>query len=350
MTATRVAVNGFGRIGRSFVRAALQRPGLVDVVAVNDTNDPEMLAYLLEYDTVQGTIVAPVELSGDELGVGPLVMALCRERDPARLPWDRLGIDVVVESTGQFTVAALAAEHLQAGARRVVISAPATGADFTACMGVNHTQYDPARHVIVSNASCTTNCLATMVHVLHSRFGIVDGFMSTVHAYTNDQNLLDLPHRGHTRDLRRARAAAQNIVPSSTGAAHAIGQVLPELDGRLEGIAFRVPVACGSVTDLVCTLEHSATRDDINGAFLPPRPRSRHGILDVTHRPLVSADIVGRPQSCIFSACDTIARGTRVKVLGWYDNEWGYANRLLELTALMGEAAPQTSRGATATA
>ncbi len=215
-------------------------------------------------------------------------------------------------------------------------------------MGVNHHRFDPARHVVVSNASCTTNCPAAMAFVLHERFGIVDGFMSTVHAYTNDQNLLDLPHRGHTRDFRRARAAAQNIVPSTTGAARAIGLVRPELAGRLEGMAFRVPVACGSVTDLVCTLERTVTRDEVNDAFIAAaaHPRFR-GIVDVTHLPLVSADIVGRPQSCVFSACDTMVNGTRVKVIGWYDNEWGYANRLLELAAFIGNTADRIPIAAT---
>lgn len=333
----RVAINGFGRIGRSFVRAALDRPDLVDVVAVNDTNDADMLGYLLEHDTVHGSLAATPELVDSHLKIGRLSLALSHEPDPARLPWGQLGVDVVIESTGRFTMADEAARHLAAGARRVVITAPATGADLTICMGVNHDRFDPGRHRVVSNASCTTNCLAAMAHVLHQRFGIVDGFMSTVHAYTNDQNLLDLPHRGHTRDLRRARAAAQNIVPSTTGAARAIGQVLPELDGRLEGLAFRVPVACGSVVDLVCTVRRAVSCDEVNDAFAvaAAEPRFR-GILATTRVPLVSADIVGRPHSCVFSAYDTMARDTRVKVLGWYDNEWGYANRLLELAALMG--------------
>ncbi len=333
----RVAINGFGRIGRSFVRAALGRPGQVAVVAVNDTNDPAMLAYLLEHDTVHGAMSTPVALDGDGIRVGSDVMALSHEPDPTRLPWDALDIDVVVESTGRFTMADEAAGHLQAGARRVIISAPATGADLTVCMGVNDHCFDPVVHTVVSNASCTTNCLAAMAHVLHDCFGVLDGFMSTVHAYTNDQNLLDLPHRGHTRDLRRSRAAAQNIVPSTTGAARAIGDVLPALAGRLDGMAFRVPVACGSVTDLVCTLEQSASVDDVNGAFRTAAAQPRFdGILEVTDVPMVSSDIVGRPQSCILSACDTMTHGARVKVIGWYDNEWGYANRLLELASLMG--------------
>jgi glyceraldehyde 3-phosphate dehydrogenase (phosphorylating) len=334
---TRVAVNGFGRIGRSLVRAALGRPDTVEIVAVNDTNDAETLAYLLEHDTVHGPLATPPELADGHLKVGPLVLALSHEPDPRRLDWDELEVDVVIESTGRFTMADDAARHVTAGARRAVISAPSTGADLTVCMGVNHDRFDPARHVVVSNASCTTNCLAAMVSVLHERFGIVDGFVSTVHAYTNDQNLLDLPYRGHTRDLRRSRAAAQNIVPSTTGAARAIGEVLPDLAGRLDGMAFRVPVACGSVTDLVCTLERPTDRDEVNETFVAAaaQPRFR-GILAVTQAPLVSADIVGKPQSCIVSACDTMVHGTRVKVLGWYDNEWGYAHRLLEVAALVG--------------
>jgi glyceraldehyde 3-phosphate dehydrogenase (phosphorylating) len=286
---------------------------------------------------VHGPLATAPELVDGHLKVGRLVLALSHEPDPVLLLWDELGVDVVIESTGRFTMADPAAGHVTAGARRVVISAPATGADLTVCMGVNHDRFDPARHVVVSNASCTTNCLAAMVHVLHERFGIVDGFMSTVHAYTNDQNLLDLPYRGHTRDLRRSRAAAQNIVPSTTGAARAIGQVLPDLAGRLDGMAFRVPVACGSVTDLVCTLDHSTTRDEVNEAFAGAAADPRfQGILAVAQSPLVSTDIVGKPHSCVFSACDTMVRGTRAKVLGWYDNEWGYAHRLLEVAGLLG--------------
>jgi glyceraldehyde 3-phosphate dehydrogenase len=237
---TRVAVNGFGRIGRGFVRAVTARPGIVDVVAVNDTNDTDILAYLLEHDTVHGQFPVDVAARGDLLALGDCEIVLTHEPDPADLPWHELDVDVVIEATGRFTHADSAASHLKAGARRVVISAPATGADITICMGVNHRRFDPDRHTVVSNASCTTNCLAVLALVLHRNFGLLDGFMSTVHAYTNDQNLLDLPHRGHTRDLRRARAAAQNIVPSTTGAARAIGEVLPELAGRLDGMAFRL--------------------------------------------------------------------------------------------------------------
>ena len=296
-----------------------------------------MLAYLLEHDTVHGPISVPVGLGPGALLVGGDRLVLTNERNPAELPWQALDVDVVVESTGWFTMADEAAAHIDAGAGRVIISAPATGADLTVCMGVNHDRFDPDRHRILSNASCTTNCLAAMVAVLHERYEVLDGFMSTVHAYTNDQNLLDLPHRGHTRDLRRARAAAQNIVPSSTGAARAIGEVMPELAGRLDGMAFRVPVACGSVTDLVCTLGRPVTRTELNETFAEAAAEARFaGILGVTDVPIVSADIVGRAYSCLFSACDTMTNGNRVKVLGWYDNEWGYSNRLLELAALIG--------------
>ena len=337
MPVVRVAVNGFGRIGRCFMRASLCRPGTVEVVAVNDTNEPDMLAYLLEHDTVQGLLRFPVTVEPGALVVGTDRVTVTRKRDPAKLPWGELGIDVVIESTGRFTMADEAAAHLEAGAGRVIISAPATGADLTVCMGVNHDRFDPERHRIVSNASCTTNCLAAMVYVLHDRFELLDGFMSTVHAYTNDQNLLDLPHRGHTRDLRRGRAAAQNIVPSSTGAARAIGEVLPELAGRLDGMAFRVPVACGSVTDLVATLGRPVTNHEVGEAFAAAAAEPRFaGILGVTDRPIVSSDIIGQSYSCLFSTCDTMTNASRVKVLGWYDNEWGYSNRLLELAALIG--------------
>jgi glyceraldehyde 3-phosphate dehydrogenase len=283
---TRVAINGFGRIGRNVVRAALERPDLVEIVAVNDTNDRETLAYLLEYDTIHGALATAPELVDGHLKVGPIALRLSHEPDPGRLAWDELDVDVVIESTGRFTIADAAARHIAAGARRVVISAPATGADLTVCMGVNHERLDPGCHVVVSNASCTTNCLAAMVQVLHERFGIVDGFMSAVHAYTNDQSLLDLPYRGHTRDVRRSRAAAENIVPSTTGAARVIGDVIPELAGRLDGIAFRVPVACGSVTDLVCTIERPTDRDEVNEAFAAAAAEPRlTGILAITHTP-----------------------------------------------------------------
>lgn len=336
----RVAVNGFGRIGRLFVRAAIARESPLEIVAVNDVNDASMLAYLLEYDTVHGRL-GDVFLVDDHLQVGRHCPEILRERDPDKLPWDRFQPDVVIEATGRLTMRDEAAGHLRAGAGTVIISAPATGADLTVCVGVNDDQYDPARHRVLSNASCTTNCLASLAFVLHRRFGITAGFMTTVHAYTNDQNLLDLPHRGHTRDLRRARAAGQNIVPSTTGAARSIGAVIPELDGRLEGVAVRVPVADGSLTDLVCHLERPATVDDVVQAFAEAAEEPRFaGVLAVTAAPLVSSDIVGDAHSCIFSACDTVASGDHVKVFGWYDNEWAYANRLVDLAELVAGCGP----------
>ncbi|MFP5328159.1 MAG: type I glyceraldehyde-3-phosphate dehydrogenase [Acidimicrobiia bacterium] len=335
MTA-RVAINGFGRIGRSFLRACLERGSGLEIVAVNDTNDTKTLAYLLEYDTVHGHLGMTVEADDGHLSVGGNRIPVFHERDPAKLRWDELGITAVIESTGHFTMAAEASRHLAAGAERVVISAPATGADITICMGVNDGDFDADLHHIVSNASCTTNCLAVMASILHRSFGIDSGFMTTVHAYTNDQNLLDLPHRGVTRDLRRTRAAAQNIVPSTTGAARSIGEVIPELRGRMDGVAIRVPVACGSLVDLVCHLGVHAGVEDVNAAFREAAESSRYaGVLSVAERPLVSSDIVGDASSCIFSACDTMTRGGDVKVFGWYDNEWGYSNRLVEVTELL---------------
>ena len=337
----RVAINGFGRIGRNVFRAALDRQNGVEIVAVNDVNDPAMLAYLLEFDTVRGHLPMPVELINDRLKVGDSTVVVSGEREPLRLPWEDLGIDVVVESTGHFTVRDEAARHLEAGAGRVIISAPATGADITICMGVNEDRFHPQHHQVISNASCTTNCLAPMALVLHQCFGIESGFMTTIHAYTNDQKLVDLPHRGHTRDQRRARAAAQNIVPSTTGAAVAIGEVIPELRGLLDGMAVRVPVPDGSLTDLVCTLAEPVSIEQVNGAFaLAALDDRMGGILEITERPLVSSDILGNSHSCVVSACDTMARGRHVKTLAWYDNEWAYANRLLDLAAYIHAASP----------
>ena len=333
-SAARVAINGFGRIGRNVFRAVLERPDSIDIVAVNDVNDPEMLAYLLEFDTVRGHLPQRVELVGNRLRVGGSTVHLSGEREPLRLPWNDLGIDVVVEATGHFTVGGDARRHIEAGAGLVVISAPATGADITICMGVNEDRFDPRHHAVISNASCTTNCLAPMALVLHQRFGIESAFMTTIHAYTNDQKLVDLPHRGHTRDQRRARAAAQNIVPSTTGAAVAIGEVIPDLSGLLDGMAVRVPVPDGSLTDLVCTLAEPVTIEQVNGAFMEAALADRlGGILAVTYRPLVSSDILGNSHSCVISACDTMARGRHVKTLAWYDNEWAYAHRLVDLSA-----------------
>ena len=334
---TRVAINGFGRIGRMFLRAVLVRGAAIELVAVNDVNEPDMLAYLLEFDTVHGRLASPVASTEHTLTVGVHELSLWRERDPVDLPWAELEIDVVIECTGAFTMRDDAERHLKAGARRVVISAPATGADLTVCMGVNEDMYDPGHDFVISNASCTTNCLAPMIDVLHRAFGVRSAFMTTVHAYTNDQNLLDLPHRGHTRDLRRSRAAAQNIVPSTTGAARAINDIIPELAGRVDGVALRVPVADASIVDLVCDLDRVASIDAINDAFADAAATERfRGVLGVTDRPLVSSDIVGRPESCTFSAPDTMVQRRHSKVFGWYDNEWGYANRLVDVVELVG--------------
>jgi glyceraldehyde 3-phosphate dehydrogenase len=323
----RVAINGFGRIGRNFFRAARARRAGFEVVAVNDITDPATLAHLLRYDSTFGVLDGEVRATDAGLSVDGREIRVTAERDPAALPWRELGVQVVVESTGLFTEREKAARHLEAGARKVVISAPAKGEDITIVMGVNDGDYDPARHHVVSNASCTTNCVVPMAKVLHDAFGIVRGFMTTCHAYTNDQNLLDLPHK----DLRRARAAAINIVPSSTGAAKATALAMPEMKGRLDGIALRVPVPDGSITDLVCVLEREATVAEVNRAFAEAAESSLKGILQYTEDPIVSSDIVGNPHSCIFDALSTMANGTLVKVLGWYDNEWGYSNRLVDL-------------------
>jgi glyceraldehyde 3-phosphate dehydrogenase len=322
----RVAINGFGRIGRNFVRAMLARNAEVDLVAVNDLSEADALVHLLNFDTVHGPLATPSHAVGSTMVIGDAKVALLAERQPAALPWAKLGVDIVIESTGRFTDRAGAAEHLAAGAGRVVVSAPATDADLTVCVGVNEGAFVPAEHRVISNASCTTNCLAPMAKVLQDRFGIRSGYVTTVHAYTNDQNLLDLVHR----DPRRGRSAAQNITPSSTGAARAIGLVLPELAGKLDGLALRVPVPDGSVTDLVCALDEAPSVEELNAAFAEAAT-TMAGVLQYTELPLVSSDIIGNPHSCVFSAIDTMVGPDLVKVLGWYDNEWGYANRLLDL-------------------
>ncbi len=324
----KVGINGFGRIGRNFLRAVLSRGADVDVVAVNDITDAKTLAHLLKYDSVLGVLEADVKTSDDGISVDGQAFKVLAVRNPADLPWGELGVDVVVESTGLFTSRDKAAAHLEAGAQRVIISAPATEPDATFVLGVNDATFDPATHQVISNASCTTNCAAPLVSVLHEAFGVESGFMTTVHAYTNDQSILDLPHK----DLRRARAAALNIIPTSTGAARAIGLVLPELKGKLDGIALRVPVPDGSITDFVATLGREVTKDEVNEAFREAAASARwQGILRYTEDPIVSSDIVGDPHSCIFDALPTIAMGNQVKVLGWYDNEWGYSNRLVDL-------------------
>jgi glyceraldehyde 3-phosphate dehydrogenase len=335
----RVGINGFGRIGRNFWRAvnagAASASG-IEIVAANDLGDLQTCAHLLRYDTVLGPLAAEVTADGDSIRVGSQVIRMLAEKDPAALPWGDLGVDVVIESTGRFTKAADARKHLDGGARKVIISAPATGEDITIVMGVNDDAYDPQTHDIISNASCTTNCVAPMAKVLHDSFGIAGGFMTTIHAYTSDQVLQDFPHR----DLRRARAAAQNIIPTSTGAAKATALVLPQLKGKLDGISMRVPVIDGSVTDLVVRLEREAGIAEVNAAFQAAAEGSLKGYLHYTSDPIVSSDIVGTPWSCVFDSKLTMASSDQVKVIGWYDNEWGYSNRLADLAALVGARLP----------
>jgi glyceraldehyde 3-phosphate dehydrogenase len=340
MTA-RVGINGFGRIGRSFARVLLDREPLVgiEVVAVNDPNaDNETLAFLLEHDSVSGSLGIEIEPTATGLTVGSHDIAVMSCAEPRYIPWDTYGIDVVVEASGHFRSRAAAVTHLAAGARRVVVSAPGKDMDLTVCIGVNDDAYDPAVHTVVSNASCTTNCLAPMARVLDEHFGIQQGFMTTVHAYTSDQALLDQPRasRSGKPDLRRMRAAAVSIVPTSTGASRVVGDVLPHLAGRFDGIALRVPVPDGSIVDLVATLDRDATVEQVNAAFAESVDDKRYrGVIEYTDQPFVSHDILGNPASCVFSARDTMASGRMVKVLGWYDNEWGYANRLVDLVELM---------------
>jgi glyceraldehyde 3-phosphate dehydrogenase (phosphorylating) len=335
----RVGINGFGRIGRNFLRAAHAQGADMEIVGVNDLTDAATNAHLLRYDSTYGRLDEPVTVEGDELVVGGQRIKVLSERDPKALPWADLGAEVVLESTGRFTNREGAASHIEAGAERVVISAPATGVDATFVIGVNDDTFDPARHVVVSNASCTTNCFVPMVKVLDDAFGIRSGLMTTVHAYTNDQNLLDLTHR----DLRRARAAAQNIIPASTGAARATGQVLESMQGRLDGAALRVPVPDGSITDFTAVVGGSVTVDQVNDAY---RAAADHGpmaeVLVYTEDPIVSSDIVGSPASCTFDAKLTMVMpidqaSTLVKVQGWYDNEWGYSNRLVDLVLIVGQ-------------
>ncbi|MFM7718858.1 MAG: type I glyceraldehyde-3-phosphate dehydrogenase [Actinomycetota bacterium] len=330
--AVRVGINGFGRIGRNFLRAARQQGRDYDLVAVNDLTDAKTLAHLLRYDSVLGRYPGEVAVDGTDLVVDGDRLRVFAERDPANLPWGELGADIVIESTGRFTNREDADKHLAAGARTVIISAPAKGEDLTVVLGVNDDRYDPAAHAALSNASCTTNCIAPMAKVLDDAFGLRQGFMTTIHAYTNDQQILDLPHA----DLRRARAAALNIIPTSTGAAKATALVLPHLKGRLDGIAMRVPVPDGSVTDLVATLERPASVEEVNAAFRAAATSGPlAGKLVYTEDPIVSSDIVGSPASCTFDALSTMAMGDTVKVVGWYDNEWGYSNRLVDLVDLV---------------
>jgi glyceraldehyde 3-phosphate dehydrogenase len=328
----RVGINGFGRIGRNFFRAVLDQRADVEIVGVNDLTDNKTLAHLLKYDSLLGKLDADVTYDDESISVNGKRINTQAERDPAALGWGELGVDVVIESTGRFTKADDARKHIEAGAKKVIISAPAKGEDITIVMGVNDDKYDAGSHNIISNASCTTNCVAPMAKVLLENFGINKGLMTTIHAYTNDQVILDFPHS----DLRRARAAAINIIPTTTGAAKATSLVIPELKGKLDGIAMRVPVPTGSVTDLVLELGREATKDEINDAFKAAAEGPLKGYLYYTEDPIVSSDIANTPPSCTFDASLTMAQGNQAKVVGWYDNEWGYSNRLVDLVKLVG--------------
>ena len=329
---SKFGINGFGRIGRNVLRAMSQAQ-VEEIAAINDLTDTKTLAHLLKWDSVHGKFDGEIGHDAENIVVRGHAIKILKERDPGNLPWGKLGVDVVCESTGFFTARDKAELHItKGGAKRVLISAPAKGPDATLVLGVNDDVYDPAKHTVVSNASCTTNCLAPMVKVLNDTFGIEAGFMSTIHSYTNDQRILDLPHE----DLRRARAAAMNIIPSSTGAAKAIGEVIPELKGKLNGGAFRVPTPCGSVTDFTATLKNSATVQAVNEAFKQAADGKMRGVLEYTDEPLVLQDIVDNPHSCIFDSELTMTLGERfVKVVGWYDNEWGYSNRCVQLMELL---------------
>ena len=328
----KVGINGFGRIGRNFFRAALTQKADIEIVGVNDLTDIATLAHLLKYDSILGRFGLPVSFTANSITVDGKTFVVTAERDPANLPWAKLGADVVVESTGHFTKAADAGKHIAAGAKKVIISAPASDEDVTIVMGVNHNDYDASKHHIISNASCTTNCLAPMAKVLVEEFGVVKGLMTTIHAYTNDQVILDFPHK----DLRRARAAATNLIPTTTGAAKAISLVIPSLKGKLDGYAMRVPVPTGSATDLTVELGREVTKAEVNAAMKKWADGPLKGFLTYTEDPIVSSDIVTDPASCIFDASLTIVIGNTVKVLGWYDNEWGYSNRLVDLIQHVG--------------
>ena len=328
---TRIGINGFGRIGRNYLRAALAQNSDLEIIAVNDLSDPKSLAHLLKYDSVGGRLDAAVSVDGDSIVVNGKSIKVLAERDPAKIDWAELCVEVVIESTGFFTNADDARKHIQAGAKKVIISAPATGEDATFVIGVNEHLYEPENHHVISNASCTTNCLAPLAKVFMDNFGIKNGLMTTIHAYTADQNLQDGPHQ----DLRRARAAAINIVPSSTGAAKAIGIVIPELKGKLDGFALRVPIPTGSITDLTLVSEKTVTVEEINAAYKKAAEGELKGILMYTEDPIVSSDIVGDPHSSIYDSGLVRVIDNTVKLSSWYDNEWGYSNRLVELTALV---------------
>ena len=338
MAKAKVGINGFGRIGRNFFRAHLERGGDFDVVAANDLGDAKTMAHLLKHDSVLGRLEEDVEVGDGSITVGKHEIQLLSEKDPKDLPWSDLGVDIVLESTGFFTKREGAAAHLDAGAAKVVISAPATDPDVTIVLGVNDGDYDPETHRIISNASCTTNCVAPMAKVLHDAFRIEQGFMTTIHAYTADQRLQDLPHK----DLRRARAAALNLIPTSTGAAKAIGVVMPDLKGKVDGMSMRAPVPDGSVVDLVVLVGRETTTEEVNERFRAASASGPlEGLLEYSDEPLVSQDIVGSPSSCIFDSELTMVNGALVKVFGWYDNEWGYSCRLVDLVSRMGATLPQ---------
>jgi glyceraldehyde 3-phosphate dehydrogenase len=329
----KVAINGFGRIGRNFLRATLKNDIDLDIVAVNDLTDTTALAMLLKYDSVHGRFDGTVEVDGDSIVVNGKAIKVLSERDPADLPWSELGVEVVVESTGFFTQRDAAAKHLAAGAKKVIISAPAKGEDKTIVMGANEDEYDPAAHDVISMASCTTNSVVPMAKVIHDAFGIEQGLMTTIHAYTGDQRIHDAPHK----DPRRARAAAISMVPTTTGAAAAASLALPEMKGRLDGYAMRVPVPSGSATDLTLMLSKEVTKEELNAAVKAAADGPLQGILEYTEDPIVSVDIIGNPHSCIFDSGVTIAAGKMVKVLGWYDNEMGYSTRLADFTKFVGD-------------
>ena len=333
----KVGINGFGRIGRNTFRVAAKDPN-IEIVAVNDLTNPATLAHLLKYDSIHKRYDGTVEVAEDGIIVDGKLVKVLSQRDPAALPWGALGVDIVIESTGFFTDATKARAHIDAGAAKVIISSPASNEDITIVMGVNDGLYDPEKHHIISNASCTTNCLAPFAKVLHDEFGIKHGFMNTIHSYTNDQNILDLPHK----DLRRARAAAMSIIPTSTGAAKALGLVLPELKGRVDGMSMRVPTPDGSVVDLVCELGRKVTRDEINAAMKAAAEGPLKGILEYCTDPIVSVDVVGNPASSVFDSLQTMVmdggwmEGSFVKCISWYDNEWGYSNRVVDLIRKIG--------------
>jgi glyceraldehyde 3-phosphate dehydrogenase len=328
---TRISVNGFGRIGRNVLRALLERDSALEIVAVNDLAEPAALARLLAFDTTAGRLGRPVSADGDDLVVDGRRIKVLAERDPARLPWAELGVEVVLEATGRFTAAKAAAAHLDAGARKVLVGAPSDGADVTLAYGVNSDAYDPAAHTVISNASCTTNALAPLAAVLDDLAGIEHGFMTTVHAYTQEQNLQDGPHR----DPRRARSAAVNIVPTTTGAAKAIGLVLPRLAGRLSGDSIRVPVPVGSIVELNTSVAREVTRDEVLAAYAAAAGGALAGILEYSEDPLVSSDITGNPASAIFDSALTRVEGRHIKVVAWYDNEWGFSNRVVDILELI---------------